>query len=81
MFIHEFFQECELRYQRIKMKVPSIRRGQIMFNYLNDCHPSMAEQIRATPRDPFFLDDREDNPLVWDNFINFIHQNWPIEEK
>lgn len=34
------------------------RMGQFHFNFLMDNHPQIAEKIRGTKEDPFYLDDR-----------------------
>ena len=41
-----------------------LRYGQVFMNTLADEHPSLAERIRATPRDPFHKD--EVKPEVWE---------------
>ena len=76
MTFWQFFQECELYYIRTKKQIPSIRLGQVMFNYLLDCNEELAEQIRGTNSDPFYLDKREDNKEKWDQFCDFIRENF-----
>ena len=37
---------------------PSWRKGQAYFNYLYQLHPDVADEIRGTEYDPFYLNSR-----------------------
>ena len=37
---------------------PSWRKGQAYFNYLYQLHPDVANEIRGTEYDPFYLNSR-----------------------
>lgn len=50
------------------------RYGQAMFNHLLDIRRDLAEQVRATDKDPFYV-ERLDHPN-WDRFVAFIEENW-----
>ena len=42
-------------------KHPYLRKGQTLFNILYEQYPDIANQIRSTENDPFYLDKRIDN--------------------
>lgn len=52
------------------------RYGQALFNLLTERHPFLAEQIRGSDRDPFYLSGPAQDFARWDRFAAFIEQNW-----
>ena len=42
---------------------PAWRKGQAYFNYLYQLHPDVANEIRGTEYDPFYLNSRIDKFL------------------
>lgn len=53
---------------------PEWRRGQSLFNALSAVRPELAEKLWAQGPDPFYLDDRLDEALLW------IDQHWKDED-
>jgi hypothetical protein len=47
-----------------------LRLGQRFFNYLGKVYPKIADEIRGTQIDPFYVDDRLPNCL---NYIREFH--------
>lgn len=56
--------------ERVRADTKELREGQRAFNVLTVMHPFLAEQIRTTPIDPFYLDDR------LTDFYTFVCENW-----
>lgn len=52
------------------------RYGQALFNQLAEHRPDLAEQVRGTSIDPFYLCGPWNNPEKWDAFISFVETNW-----
>lgn len=50
------------------------RYGQALFNRLCEVRPELAEQVRATDMDPFYVTMPQDPRLL--RFIEFIEANW-----
>lgn len=48
---------------------PGYRIGQHYFNVLHELHPEVANEIRATPCDPFYADDILPQFFLWVNAI------------
>lgn len=46
------------------------RKGQLHFNLLHRLRPDLADKIRGTEIDPFYLDERIPTYLTW------ITNNW-----
>jgi hypothetical protein len=70
MSIFEFFSEIDERYDTSD----NLRYGQIAFNYLSEVRPELAEKVRGTSKDPFYIEDIK-HPN-WKRFIDFIEKNW-----
>lgn len=49
------------------------RKGQALFNHLVTVAPKMANDIRATPLDPFFRDEKSQ---VYKECIKWLRENW-----
>lgn len=49
---------------------PDWRLGQSFFNVLREVRPDLAERVRGTKVDPFYVDDK-----VTD-FLNFVGSRW-----
>lgn len=49
---------------------PNQRYGQALFNALHQERPDLSERIRATPLDPFYLDELISHTWDW------ILENW-----
>lgn len=45
-----------------------------MFNQLHEDRPALAEQVRASDKDPFYCAGVNDPK--WDAFVQFIETNW-----
>lgn len=52
---------------------PHWRRGQALFNTLNEVHPDLAEALRCSTANPFYDDERAPHAMAW------IAENWPQE--
>jgi hypothetical protein len=58
---NEFKKEIiKLTEETIKLH-PYLRKGQTLFNIIYERCPEIANQIRSTENDPFYLDSRIDN--------------------
>lgn len=57
---------------------PTWRYGQALFNTLLDHDAKMAEEIRGTELDPFYLDHTEPNHNTpsWERIYSYISENW-----
>jgi hypothetical protein len=53
---------------------PNWRYPQAAFNVLWENRPDLAEIIRGTDKDPFYLENS--TGAVWVDFTNFVHNNW-----
>lgn len=60
----------------IRARTNGERYGQALFNLLVERRPNLAEQVRATNRDPFYLNGPAENFARWDAFATYIEQNW-----
>ena len=54
--------------------MPSKRLGQVFFNCLCSVRPELADEIRGTDTDPFYVTDPY-SP-VWDRFFTFIEDRF-----
>lgn len=50
------------------------RYGQAMFNHLAAVRPDLANAIRGTDKDPFYVVYLAQPN--WDRFVEYIEQNW-----
>jgi hypothetical protein len=50
------------------------RYGQAMFNHLLEVRPDLAETVRGTDKDPFYVQELKDPK--WDRFVEYIELNW-----
>lgn len=57
-------------YTTSKRKHSAQRAGQYWFNLLHEVRPELANRIRGTEIDPFYIDERV--PM----FISYIGDNW-----
>lgn len=57
-----------------KARVHQWRYGQAMFNHLVAVRPELAEQIRGTDRDPFYVEKL--NHPNWDRFVAWLESVW-----
>ncbi len=67
--LHKFYFDAITR-----ARVNKERYGQAMFNHLCKVKPELAEKVRATDMDPFYI-ERLDHPN-WDRFVAFIEKEW-----
>ena len=67
--LHTFYFDAGLR-ARLKGE----RDGQALFNHLHEVRPDLSEQIRATDKDPFYVESFS-GPIV-DRFKAFLEANW-----
>lgn len=51
-------------------KHPHLRCGQYMCNLLYEVRPDLADRIRGTAIDPFYLDERIPD------FLSYVGDNW-----
>lgn len=66
---HEFQSQTM---KKLSKKHAGLRVGQFCFNELYACHPTLANEIRATSADPFYNDSNID--MFWAMVFN----NWQI---
>ena len=52
------------------------RYGQALFNTLTQMQPEVAERVRGSSFDPFYMKGPKDNFEKWDKFCTFVEQNW-----
>lgn len=67
--LHKFYFDSQTR-----ARVTRERYGQAMFNHLHEVRPDLAEAVRSTDKDPFYV-ERLDDPR-WDKFVEFLEANW-----
>lgn len=53
---------------------PKWRVGQCAFNALLTCYPALAEKVRGTDADPFYVEDPMVDPRWW-KFNEFLAEN------
>lgn len=53
-----------------------IRYGQALFNLLSQVRPDLAEQVRGSDKDIFFMNGPADNFERWDRFAVFVESQW-----
>jgi hypothetical protein len=52
------------------------RYGQALFNHLLEVRPELAERVKGTDIDPFYLEGPAQDSNKWDRFIEFLESNW-----
>ena len=52
------------------------RYGQALFNLLLSVRPELAESVRSTDMDPFYLGGPADDFDRWDRFATHIEKEW-----
>lgn len=67
--LHRFYFDSATR-----ARINRERYGQAMFNHLCEVRPELAEQCRATNKDPFYCSSPTDPNF--DRFISFIESAW-----
>ena len=72
--LHKFYFDAQ---QRARIRVE--RYGQAMFNHLDRVRPDLSAQIRATDKDPFYV-ERLNDPR-WDRFVTFLEANWAVSNE
>lgn len=50
-------------------EAPNLRFGQVYFNLLEDLRPDLADEIRGSELDPFFLRFKHDVPEATEKFV------------
>jgi len=70
MQIHEFFAQVDQRNKFNKRE----RIGESAFKILCEIRPDLAEKLKFSPIDPYYLTDK--NQSVWTKFVCFIKDNW-----
>lgn len=63
--LYEFYKMVDER-----VESTSERKGQAAFNLLHEIRPDLAEEIRATPIDPFYSHHN------WQAFVQYIGARW-----
>ena len=53
---------------------PGWRWGQVCFNILHIYRPDLANQVRGSRFDPFYVTATDDERYI--RFVNFIQENW-----
>ena len=71
MSLHKFYFDAQVRAHKT-----GERYGQAMFNHLCDVRPDLAERVRGTVNDPFYV-ERLNHPN-WDRFVAYIEANWLV---
>lgn len=74
MTLHEFYIDATKR-----MNKTNERYGQAIFNLLCEVNPKLAEKVRGTNMDPFYVTDYS-NDERFQRFITFVEQNWSLLE-
>jgi hypothetical protein len=69
MFLHQFYFDAVTRARNSQE-----RYGQAMFNHLRQVRPDLAERVRGTDKDPFYVSALTDPR--WDRFVAFIENEW-----
>lgn len=69
MELHEYWSSVKSRQTKFRE-----RYGQAAFNHLVRVRPDLAEQVRATPKDPFYITDTKSQR--WESFLAFLTENW-----
>lgn len=74
----ESFQDYMLAVQLRRDKYPQERVGQRYFNELLEYRPQLAEQVRGTKNDPFYVpaDRNPEQQLRFERFFSFILERW-----
>lgn len=67
--LHRFYFDAIIRSQKTRE-----RYGQAMFNHLLSVRPELAEKVRGTEKDPFYVSQLADPR--WDKFVSFIEAEW-----
>ena len=68
MSLHKFYFDAITR-ARVKKE----RYGQAMFNHLFMVKPELAEKVRGTDMDPFYVETLDSR---WERFVAFIEKEW-----
>lgn len=75
---NEFIANASINYENVKKLGSPLRYGQVYFVMLSKRYPEIAEQIRATPFDPFYHEEMSPEAHA------FVESLWPaknIEEE
>jgi hypothetical protein len=72
--LSKFYMDVFLRAKDSKWRL-----GQAAFNLLQERRPDLAELVRATDCDPFYLDGPASNIQKWEQFALTIEQQWYIK--
>lgn len=72
--LHDLYNDIKDRCELNEKNGPKERIGQAFFNHLLMVRPDIAEEIRATDADPFYL--TEAKGPVWDNFVKHLEKRW-----
>lgn len=68
--LYKFYADAALRASRHHE-----RKAQAVFNHLCEVRPGLAEIVRGTDRDPYYVTDT-DTSDTWKRFVVFIESNW-----
>jgi hypothetical protein len=71
MTLSEFYAKVESN-----LRHTTQRYGQLLFNTLYEVRPELADKIRATDLDPFYVKDEDPLNPVWDKLYQFLQENW-----
>lgn len=63
-----------MRVVKYQAQWPSQRLGQAAFNVLCEVRPDLAEKVRGSGIDPFYV--REPSDKRWFGFLKFLAENW-----
>lgn len=70
MSLHKFYFDA----QAYARQSGNQRYGQAMFNHLCTVRPELAERVRGTDKDPFYVAALSDPR--WDRFVTFLEAEW-----
>ena len=71
MSLYEFYQGIGARHAASNTE----RYCQAAFTHLHEVRPDLAEQVRGTDKDPFYITTSHPN---WARFVAFIDENWHL---
>lgn len=76
MTLYEFYQQSKTEFELSKRTQSPLRYGQILFNNLYFIRPYLADEVRGSEIDPFYV--KENDPKMIE-FFKFIEEKWYIK--
>lgn len=68
------YEEYIMRVVQAASDHPHWRWGQAAFNELVECRPALAEFVRGSGLDPFYLTDAMDQRMF--DFLRWVREQW-----